>query len=72
MSRNEVGSPSVMLYASRSPVLTQEVYPNPESFDPERFLKDGSLDKNVCDRTNFIFGFGRRCVRCCVIATYCS
>jgi cytochrome P450 len=51
-------------------VLTQEVYPNPETFDPERFLKDGSLDKSVRDPTTYIFGFGRRYIRCFVIATY--
>ena len=53
-----------------SPVLTQEVYPNPERFELKRFLKDGGLDKSVCDPTNFTFGFGRRCVRCSAIATY--
>jgi hypothetical protein len=61
---------SVMPHTMCLPVLTQEVYPNPETFDPERFLKDGSLDKSVCDPTNFTFGFGRRCLHCFVITTY--
>jgi cytochrome P450 len=59
-----------MPYIACLPVLTQEVYPNPETFDPERFLKDGSLDKSVRDPTTYIFGFGRRYIRCFVIATY--
>jgi hypothetical protein len=51
-------------------VFTQEVYPNPETFNPERFLKDGSLDKSVCDPTNFIFRFRWRYLFCFVITTY--
>ncbi|PIL23523.1 cytochrome P450 [Ganoderma sinense ZZ0214-1] len=35
-------------------------YPNPDSFSPERFLKDGQLDGSVRDPLKFQFGFGRR------------
>lgn len=37
-----------------------EVYEDPESYRPERFLKDGQLDPTVRDPSAFIFGYGRR------------
>ncbi|KXN81909.1 O-methylsterigmatocystin oxidoreductase [Leucoagaricus sp. SymC.cos] len=37
-----------------------KVYPDPEHFIPERFLKDGQLDPDVQDPTVAFFGFGRR------------
>ena len=40
----------------------EEVYPDPESFKPERFIKDGTLNKNIRDPRDIVFGFGRRCV----------
>ncbi|RPD62685.1 cytochrome P450 [Lentinus tigrinus ALCF2SS1-7] len=37
-----------------------EAYPDPERFMPERFLKGGKLDPDVCDPGRFAFGYGRR------------
>ncbi|PFH47987.1 hypothetical protein AMATHDRAFT_66464 [Amanita thiersii Skay4041] len=38
----------------------EEVYPEPFEFKPDRFLKDGKLNKDVKDPSHAIFGFGRR------------
>jgi hypothetical protein len=35
-------------------------YPSPSIYDPERFLKDGKLDRSVKDPEDRIFGAGRR------------
>ncbi|KAI0340922.1 cytochrome P450 [Trametopsis cervina] len=35
-------------------------YPNPEKFYPDRFLKDGRIDKTVRNPADMAFGFGRR------------
>ncbi|EIW59412.1 CyP450 monooxygenase [Trametes versicolor FP-101664 SS1] len=37
-----------------------EEYPDPDSFLPERFLKDGRLNPDVRDPATVAFGFGRR------------
>lgn len=38
----------------------EEFYPNPTTFDPERWLKDGQLDESAQDPRVAIYGFGRR------------
>ncbi|KAI0833218.1 CyP450 monooxygenase [Trametes gibbosa] len=38
----------------------EKLYPNPEVFMPERFLKDGKLNPDVTDPSQFVFGYGRR------------
>jgi hypothetical protein len=40
----------------------EEVYPDAESFKPERFIKDGDLNKAIRDPRDIVFGFGRRYV----------
>ena len=35
-------------------------YPEPYIFKPERFLKDGKLNRSVRDPMKIVFGFGRR------------
>ncbi|KAJ8468167.1 hypothetical protein ONZ51_g9809 [Trametes cubensis] len=37
-----------------------EHYPNPETFEPDRFLKDGKLNEDVLDPATVMFGYGRR------------
>ncbi|RPD69162.1 cytochrome P450 [Lentinus tigrinus ALCF2SS1-7] len=37
-----------------------EVYPDPETFKPERWLKDGRLNPDVRDSETTAFGYGRR------------
>ncbi|EIW58855.1 cytochrome P450 [Trametes versicolor FP-101664 SS1] len=37
-----------------------DVYPDPEMFNPARFLKDGEFTPGALDPSSYIFGFGRR------------
>ncbi|KAM5539733.1 hypothetical protein V8D89_006546 [Ganoderma adspersum] len=45
---------------ARSISRDPNVYHDPETFLPERFLKDRELDPDVRDPTTFAFGYGRR------------
>ncbi|KAL7284540.1 hypothetical protein ACG7TL_001832 [Trametes sanguinea] len=37
-----------------------KVYPDPETFNPDRFIKDGKINPDVQDPNTFVFGYGRR------------
>jgi len=37
-----------------------KIYPDPETFNPDRFLKDGKIDPSVFNPEDRIFGAGRR------------
>ncbi|KDR69247.1 hypothetical protein GALMADRAFT_104204 [Galerina marginata CBS 339.88] len=41
-------------------LYNEEEYPNPSTFDPDRFMKDGLLNLAVRDPASVAFGFGRR------------
>ncbi|PPQ87697.1 hypothetical protein CVT25_011464 [Psilocybe cyanescens] len=38
----------------------EDVYPDPFDFNPDRFMKDGKLNKSVRDPSHACWGFGRR------------
>lgn len=38
----------------------ETAYPDPLTFNPDRFIKDGKLDLNVRDPSTAAFGYGRR------------
>ena len=46
----------------RAMLRDENDYPDPESFKPERYLKNGLPDLSVRDPSTIVFGFGRRWV----------
>lgn len=48
------------LIFSRGILHDEEIYPDPLTFKPERFIKDGKLDLSVLDPAVVAFGYGRR------------
>lgn len=51
----------IVLPTTRSILQNTEDYPEPQIFDPSRFLKaDGNLNHDVKDPATVAFGFGRR------------
>ncbi|KAJ3569367.1 hypothetical protein NP233_g5093 [Leucocoprinus birnbaumii] len=56
-----IPSGSIVIANTYAMLHDPEVFPNPEVFDPERFLKDGKPNPQILDPTNVAsFGFGRR------------
>ena len=53
----------------------ESVYPDPFSFKPERFLKNGKISEEVLDPAKMVFGYGRRFVdalRIILVIIICS
>ena len=48
------------MIGNRAMLHDENEYPDPSAFKPERFIKDGQLDSNICDPAMIAFGFGRR------------
>jgi len=44
----------------RAMLHDENVYPDPASFNPDRFMRDGKLNPDVPDPALMAFGFGRR------------
>lgn len=52
---------SNQLSVERAMLRDESVYPDPHTFNPERFLKDGQINPDVKDPDQMgAFGFGRR------------
>ena len=59
LKRTGVFGPLTLL---RSMLRDEEVYPDPNTFNPDRFIKDGVLNREIRDPRDIVFGFGRRFV----------
>lgn len=54
---------SMSLPSSRNMTRNPDVFPDPESFNPERYMEDvDATTATSRDPRNFVFGFGRRSV----------
>ena len=51
-----------MFFFLRGILHDEKLYPQPEMFQPERFLKNGKLNPDVLDPERVAFGYGRRSV----------
>jgi len=51
---------SLVIGNSWAMLHNEEDFPEPDSFKPERFMKNGQLDPTVRDPATAAFGFGRR------------
>ena len=57
LSQNLLG---LIVCLLRAIFYDEKMYPAPETFNPDRVMKDGKLDPNVLDPKHVAFGFGRR------------
>ena len=53
---------ALMILGIRALSRDETMYPDPERFDPERFLVNGRLNPEIRDPGTYAFGFGRRYV----------
>ncbi|KDQ22135.1 hypothetical protein PLEOSDRAFT_1050675 [Pleurotus ostreatus PC15] len=53
-------SGSIVFYNIWAILHDETTFPEPEKFNPSRFLKDGVIDTQLKDRVMATFGFGRR------------
>lgn len=47
----------------RAMLHNEEDYPEPHLFNPDRYLKNGTMNPDIRDPSTIAFGFGRRSVR---------
>ncbi len=58
-----IPSHSSSLLSDRNMTRNPDVFPDPESFNPERYMEDvDATTATARDLRNFVFGFGRRSV----------
>ncbi|CAA7261119.1 unnamed protein product [Cyclocybe aegerita] len=51
---------SIIIPNSWAMLHDEGAYPDPFTFNPERFMKDGQLNKDIRDPAHACWGFGRR------------
>ena len=52
----------ILTFLFRSVLHDPKSFNNPMEYDPERYLKDGKLNRDMMDSDSVAFGFGRRSV----------
>lgn len=63
---------SIILANAWAMLRNEDEYgPDPDAFNPERFLNDGQLNMDIRDPSNMAFGFGRRYVCAAKPGRYC-